>query len=163
MITWDNEIRILPRDESLNESYIKNKKERVIHLSKELMGLYTKYLVHEYGDELDHDYVFINLRGPNFEQPLKYQSVADLAKRLSRRTGIDFTLHILRHSHATELINSGWDASYVQKRLGHAHVQTTLQTYVHPSNEIMKREYKKYMALKGSEQYESKQKPFVTK
>lgn len=163
VITWDNEIRILPRDESLNESYIKNKKERVIHLSKELMGLYTKYLVHEYGDELDHDYVFINLRGPNFEQPLKYQSVADLAKRLSRRTGIDFTLHILRHSHATELINSGWDASYVQKRLGHAHVQTTLQTYVHPSNEIMKREYKKYMALKGSEQYESKQKPFVTK
>lgn len=163
VITWDNEIRIFPRDESLNGSYIKNKKERVIHLSKELMGLYTMYLVHEYGDELDHDYVFINLRGPNFEQPLKYQSVADLAKRLSHRTGIDFTLHILRHSHATELINGGWDASYVQKRLGHAHVQTTLQTYVHPSNEIMKREYKKYMALKGSELNESKQKPFVTK
>ncbi|MGT2397883.1 tyrosine-type recombinase/integrase [Staphylococcus aureus] len=33
---------------------------------------------------------------------------------------------ILRHTHATELIRSEWDAAYVQKRLGHAHVQTTL-------------------------------------
>lgn len=162
IITWDNEIRILPRDESLNESYIKNKKERIIHISKELMGLYTKYLVHEYGEELDHDYVFINLRGPNLGKPLKYQSMADLVKRLSHRTEIGFTLHLLRHSHATELINSGWDASYVQKRLGHANVQTTLQTYVHPSNEIMKREYKKFMALKGTENNESRKKPFNT-
>lgn len=149
IITWDNEIKIVPRDEVLNESYIKNKKERVVHVTKELMALYTQYLVHEYVDELEHDYAFINLRGPNMGQPLKYQSVADLVKRLSKRTGIEFTLHSLRHSHATELVNSGWDASYVQKRLGHAHVQTTLQTYVHPTNNIMKKEYKKYLSLRG--------------
>lgn len=149
IITWDNKIKIVPRDETLNESYIKNKKERVVHVTKELMGLYTQYLVHEYLDELEHDYVFVNLRGPNVGQPLKYQSVADLVKRLYKRTGIEFTLHSLRHSHATELVTSGWDASYVQKRLGHAHVQTTLQTYVHPTNKTMKEEYKKYLSLRG--------------
>ncbi|HFK7033678.1 TPA: transposase, partial [Listeria monocytogenes] len=39
----------------------------------------------------------------------------------------------------------GWDAAYVQKRLGHAHVQTTLDTYVHLSDQDMKNEYKAYL------------------
>ncbi|HGO2864311.1 TPA: transposase, partial [Staphylococcus aureus] len=37
------------------------------------------------------------------------------------------------------------DAAYVQKRLGHAQVQTTLNTYVHLSNQDMKEEFKKYL------------------
>lgn len=154
VITWDNEIKITPRDENVNEAYVKNKKARSVHISKELMGLYTDYLVHEYNEELEHDYIFINLRGPNLGQPLKYHSVSDLVKRIVHNTEIEFNLHKLRHSHATELVNNGWDPSYVQKRLGHAHVQTTLQTYVHPSNEIMKKEYKKYLLQKGGGLYE---------
>lgn len=155
IITWDNEIKIVPRDETLNETYIKNKKERIIHVTRELMGLYTNYLVHEYCEELNHDYVFINLRGQNIGQPLKYHSVADLVKRISKRTGIDFNLHQLRHSHATDLINNGWDESYVQKRLGHAHVQTTRQFYVHPSNNHMKKEYKRYLAMREVDENDS--------
>jgi len=39
----------------------------------------------------------------------------------------------------------------VQKRLGHAqHVQTTLSTYVHPSDLDMKREFKKYLEKRGN-------------
>ncbi|EZT64939.1 transposase A transposon Tn554 [Staphylococcus aureus C0676] len=109
------------------------------------MALYTDYLVHEYGEDLDHDYIFINLKDSYFGHPLKYQSVLDLIRRLGKRTGITFTAHILRHTHATELIRSGWAAAYVQKRLGHAHVQTTLDTYVHLSDQDMKNEYKKYL------------------
>lgn len=154
IITWDNEVKIQPRDLSLNESYIKSKTERIIHVTKELMGLYTNYLVYEYDEELNHDYVFINQRGPNSGQPLKYHSVADLVKRISNRTGIEFTLHMLRHTHATELINDEWDESYVQKRLGHANVQTTRQFYVHPSNDIMKKVYKKYLTTREEKKIE---------
>ncbi|HFD7529489.1 TPA: tyrosine-type recombinase/integrase [Staphylococcus aureus] len=143
--TWDNQINIRPRDHNENGAYIKLKKERTIDVSKELMALYTDYLVHEYGEDLDHDYIFINLKDSYFGHPLKYQSVLDLIRRLGKRTGITFTAHILRHTHATELIRSGWDAAYVQKRLGHAHVQTTLDTYVHLSDQDMKNEYKKYL------------------
>ncbi|WP_458646424.1 tyrosine-type recombinase/integrase [Nostoc sphaeroides] len=32
--------------------------------------------------------------------------------------------HLLRHTHATELIKSGWEMTYVQKRLGHTDIQT---------------------------------------
>lgn len=151
VITWDNEVKITPRVNSLNDSYVKGKNERIVHVTKELMGLYTQYLVHEYLDNLNHDYIFINLSGPNKGHPLKYHSVADLVKRISKKTGIDFNLHQLRHSHATDLINSGWDESYVQKRLGHANVQTTRQFYVHPSNEYMKKQYKKYLDMRKDE------------
>lgn len=143
--TWDNKIHITPRDHNENGAYIKLKKERTIDVSKELMGLYTDYLVHEYGEDLEHDYIFINLKNTYFGHPLKYQSVLDLIRRLVKRTGITFTAHMLRHTHATELIRSGWDAAYVQKRLGHAHVQTTIDIYVHLSDQDMKNEYKKYL------------------
>ncbi len=145
IVTWDNEIRITPRDKNENGMYIKHRKERTLHVSKELMALYTDYIVHEYGDELEHDYIFINLKESYFGQPLKYQSVLDLVRRLNKRTGISFTAHMLRHTHATELIRNGWDVAYVQKRLGHAQAQTTLNTYVHLSDQDMKNEFNKYL------------------
>jgi len=51
---------------------------------------------------------------------------------------------MLRHTHATELIRAGWDASYVQKRLGHAHVQTTLTTYIHLTDEDLSQRWRAY-------------------
>ncbi|MED2841320.1 tyrosine-type recombinase/integrase [Bacillus wiedmannii] len=145
VVTWDNEIHIKPRDENENGAYVKHRKERTLHVSKELMTLYTDYIVHEYGDELEHEYVFINLKKSCFGQPLKYQSVLDLVRRLNKRTGIIFTAHMFRHTHATELIRNGWDVTYVQKRLGHANVQTTLNTYANLSDQDMKNEFDKYL------------------
>ncbi|CAK6476447.1 Tyrosine recombinase XerC [Peribacillus frigoritolerans] len=152
IVTWDNEIRITPREENENGAYIKQRNERVIHVSKELMTLYTDYIVHEYGDDLEHNYIFINLKESYFGKPLKYQSVLDLIRRLSKRTEIPFTAHMLRHTHATELIRSGWDTAHVQKRLGHAQVQTTLNTYVHLSDQDMKKEFKKYLQERDEKQ-----------
>lgn len=145
IVTWDNQIILTPREDSINGAYIKLRKARTIDVSKELMALYTDYLIHEYGEDLEHDYVFINLNKVHFGQPLKYQSVLDLIRRLIKRTGIQFTPHMLRHTHATELIRNEWDVAYVQKRLGHSHVQTTLNTYVHLSDQDMKKEFKKYL------------------
>lgn len=46
-------------------------------------------------------------------------------------------IHDMRHSHASYLINKGTVISVISKRLGHAHVSTTLDTYSHlyPSTE----------------------------
>lgn len=148
IVTWDNQIHLTPRDVNVNEAYIKLRKERTIHVSKELMSLYTDYLIYEYSEELEHDYVFISLKEGYFGKPLKYQSVLDLVRRIVKRTGIEFTSHMLRHTHATQLIREGWDVAFVQKRLGHAHVQTTLNTYVHLSDQDMKNEFNKYLERK---------------
>ena len=41
--------------------------------------------------------------------------------------GVTCTLHQLRHSHATELVNGGVSLGTIRKRLGHRHIQTTLR------------------------------------
>lgn len=45
------------------------------------------------------------------------------------------TIHSLRHSHATNLINDGVPITSVSARLGHSTPQTTLRTYTH-SNKV---------------------------
>jgi site-specific recombinase XerD len=41
--------------------------------------------------------------------------------------GIACTLHQLRHSDATELVNGGVSLATIRKRLGHKRIQTTLR------------------------------------
>ena len=50
-----------------------------------------------------------------------------------------FDYHSLRHTHATMLIEAGADIKDVQNRLGHTDVSTTLNTYVHDTEEMQTR------------------------
>ncbi|MHD0383187.1 site-specific integrase [Staphylococcus simulans] len=42
-----------------------------------------------------------------------------------------YTLHALRHTHASVLLKEGFPIQYISKRLGHADIKTTLDTYSH--------------------------------
>ena len=68
----------------------------------------------EYGD-LDSDYVFVNLFAPPVGRPLHYSAVAGLVSQLRARTGIDYNLHMLRHSAASEMIPAGVAIEVVSK------------------------------------------------
>jgi len=59
--------------------------------------------------------------------PLRYQSVQALWMRYCTHAGVTCTLHQLRHTHATELVNAGVSLATIRKRLGHKNVQTTLR------------------------------------
>jgi integrase/recombinase XerD len=59
--------------------------------------------------------------------PLRYQSVQERWQRYCTAAGTACTLHQLRHSHATELVNGGVSLATIRKRLGHTNVQTTLR------------------------------------
>lgn len=59
--------------------------------------------------------------------PLRYQSVQERWQGYAQRAGVTCTLHQLRHSHATELVNGGVSLATIRKRLGHQHIQTTLR------------------------------------
>jgi len=84
----------------------------------------------EYG-EVDSDYVFVNLFAKPYGQPLRYQAVHKLVGRLAARTGIEFNVHMLRHSHATELLRQGVAVDVVARLLTHRSSTTTSQTYAH--------------------------------
>lgn len=59
--------------------------------------------------------------------PLHYQSMQERWDHYCSQTGVACTLHQLRHSHATKLINGGVSLPTVHKRLGHRNLQTTLR------------------------------------
>jgi len=53
-------------------------------------------------------------------------------KRIAEKTGLPpIRVHDLRHSHASMLINMGFDILEISERLGHESVKTTLDTYSH--------------------------------
>ena len=50
--------------------------------------------------------------------------------------GLAFDFHSLRHTHATRLIEAGVSPVVVKDRLGHQNIETTLQTYVHNTEQM---------------------------
>jgi integrase/recombinase XerD len=155
MITGnDNKIKVVPRFD--NENYVRSKGglERTVHVNKELMQWYSAYLIDEYPEDIDCDFVFVVIKAPaqgKIGNPLTYKTVDSLFRRLSKKTEIQVNPHLLRHSHATELIRSGMDMSYVQKRLGHADIQTTVNTYVHLLDDDLKQAYQNYLETREIE------------
>lgn len=142
-----NEIRIVPREDNYNDARGKSKTERIIQVTGDLMRLYGRYIGDEYPD-IDSDYVFVNIWKAEPGTPMNYSTVRGLFKSLKKKTGIDAYSHLLRHSHATGLIRSGMDMAFVQKRLGHSDIQTTMNTYVHLTDDDMKEAYEKYLETK---------------
>ncbi|HEX2915791.1 MAG TPA: tyrosine-type recombinase/integrase [Chloroflexia bacterium] len=60
--------------------------------------------------------------------PLRYQSIHELWQKYCSRAGVgNITLHQLRHTHATELVNECVSLSTIKRRLGHSNMQTTLR------------------------------------
>jgi integrase/recombinase XerD len=59
--------------------------------------------------------------------PLRYQSMQERWDHYCTQAGVVCTLHQLRHTHATELINGGVSLPTIRKRLGHKNLQTTLR------------------------------------
>ncbi|MDQ1444530.1 MAG: integrase/recombinase XerD, partial [Acidimicrobiaceae bacterium] len=62
----------------------------------------------------------VNLWGGRRGQAMTYPTVHALFGRLCRRTGLVVTPHMLRHTHATELLRFGVKTDIVAKRLTHA-------------------------------------------
>lgn len=123
-------IRIVPRSDNANGARAKCQDVAEIPVSAPLVRLYSEYLFDEYGD-IDSDYVFVNLFCEPVGRPLRYSAVAGLVDRLRASTGIDFSLHVLRHSAASEWIRAGVPLEVVSKLLTHANVATTSGIYVH--------------------------------
>lgn len=129
-VSRDLQIRIVPRDDNANGARTKTRAAATIPISAPLARLYSAYMHDEYGD-LDSDYVFVNLWAEPYGRPLHYQAVHKLVARLRERSGVDFTLHMLRHTHATELVRAGVPIEVVARLLTHRSSTTTSSTYVH--------------------------------
>jgi integrase/recombinase XerD len=119
---------------------------RVIDVSRDLMNQVLDYLVLVHTEEVESNHLFVKLRGKRAGQPLEYAEVNDLFQRLKRKTGIDASAHLLRHSSLTALSKAGWKPEHLRVRAGHAHFQYTYQLYVHPDDDELRQEWERTQA-----------------
>ena len=68
-------------------------------------------------------------------QPLRYQTIHSRWAAYCAVANVTCTLHQLRHSHATSLVQDGVSLATIRKRLGHKHIQTTLR-YAEQSDSV---------------------------
>ena len=79
-----------------------------------------------------------------FVFPYSDNAVGCSFKRLKEKYGFTFTIHSLRHTFATRLLEDGVSMKMVQKWLGHSKYDTTANIYTHVTNEFEQEELKKY-------------------
>ena len=105
----------------------KGKKDRIVPLSPKILKLLRDY----YQVYKPKTYLF---EGQNAGQPYDARSLQQVLKQALQKTGINkpVTLHWLRHSYATHLLESGTDLRYIQELLGHNSSKTT-EIYTHVS------------------------------
>ena len=81
------------------------------------------------------DLFFINWRTG---EPAKNSSYDTHLYKLCDEAGIKrFCMHALRHTYATRTIESGMQPKVLQKFLGHASIKTTMDRYVHVTDDSM--------------------------
>ena len=105
----------------------KGKKDRITLLSKKTKLYLHKYLL-EYKPRV---WVFEGIKGGKYATT----SMEKVVKHAARKAGImkNVTMHTLRHSFATHLIEKGTDIRYIQALLGHESIKTT-EIYTHVTN-----------------------------
>jgi len=131
-------IEIVPRSDNGNGARVKMMRPRRVYVGSDLERLFADYLTHlacSAGDlgiaVTAESPLLVNLERPPLLAPLREGTVRDKTAAL-RKKGIGppgWTPHWFRHSHATALLLAGTAEWVVSRRLGHAHVQTTLDIY----------------------------------
>ena len=120
--------------EILKEIY-QNKDSRK---ESETLSETLEYIDRQTGQKCDlvmRDLVFINWRTG---EPAKNSSYDTHLYKLCDEAKINrFSMHALRHTYATRAIESGVQPKVLQKLLGHASIKTTMDRYVHVTDDSM--------------------------
>jgi integrase/recombinase XerD len=119
----------------------KGKKDRVVPIGNELIEQLREY----YRQYKPRKWLF---EGQTVGENYSAKSLQNVLKQALDRENIKkpVTLHWLRHSYATHLLESGTDLRYIQELLGHSSSRTT-EIYTHVSNDSIRKIQSPYDSL----------------
>ena len=125
----------------------KGAKDRFTILSQQvLLELRAYYIIYK-----PREYLF---NGYKAGRPLGVRTIQHLVQIALAKIGLEskhYTVHTIRHSFATHLVDNGTDLHTVKELLGHSTLQTTMR-YMHLSTARIKGIVNPYDALPGGKQ-----------
>ncbi len=123
--------------------------EMVIKVLQELMEFNAK-VKEEFADEYyDKGYMFVNTT-TYLGYPIYPKVIEQRMKRLLKLANLKnktLSPHSLRHTHTSLLAEAGVSIERIMKRLGHSDDKTTVNVYLHTTEEIRKRDSEKFGSL----------------
>ena len=105
----------------------KGRKDRIVPLSQSVLELLREY----WKQYKPVDFLFNGQTGNKY-------SIGSCQKIYKKYIDFDSSIHTLRHSSFTNLLESGTDIRIIQKIAGHSNLKTT-EIYTHVSNDILKK------------------------
>lgn len=117
---------------------VKNRKQQIIPISKQMVMIITEYLQFRKGED-DH-YLFCTQYG----EKLSGEGLKSAIYRYNSRRGLSKTsIHLLRHTFAKLWIKNGGDIFRLQKILGHKNMEM-VREYVNMFSEDLKEDFEKF-------------------
>jgi site-specific recombinase XerD len=133
----------------------KSRTERMVDLHEpEALAAVSDYVLRERPKDATSTLVFlVGGGGARRDQPLTYPALARLFSRAATRAGIRapwVTPHALRHTHATRMWEGGMRELTLQRRLGHASLEST-RAYTRVADHEVVADYLRALGLDGND------------
>jgi integrase/recombinase XerC len=123
----------------------KGRKERIVPVTRRALVALERYrprreeVLADAVDAEELDALLVNSRGGRLSRRSVQRAVRGVVEKAAADEGL--SVHSLRHSFATHLLDAGADLLAVKELLGHVSLSTT-QIYTHTSKERLKKVYK---------------------
>lgn len=140
----DGTIEIRDRGEMENLAEIKTvHSPRKLDCTMELMDLFSECVCYYHDDAVKTNHIFVKLMGKHKGEAMDYRDVDNVFRVLRKKTEIRITPHMFRHTSLSLLHTAGWEPELLKIRAGHKNIYTTLNTYVHPSDQEVSEAFRK--------------------
>lgn len=107
----------------------KGKSDRIVMLSEKLLELLREY----FKEYKPNSYLFEGQYGEKYSARSIQQIFNNAVKKAKIKKKV--SVHTLRHSFASHLLDSGTDIRFIQQLLGHKHLSTTqIYTHINPTS-----------------------------